>query len=79
MKVENGQTKEEDIWKGIVGDRIRCDKKKLNGELEIYATLGYISNFKMFHQEASVETIKLNGEYYKNWNTSTTWNQGRHS
>ena len=27
--------------------------------LKIYATLGYIINHEMFHQEASVETIKM--------------------
>ena len=27
--------------------------------LKIYTTLGYIFNQKMFHQEASVETIKM--------------------
>ena len=28
-------------------------------ELKLYTTLGYIFNDKMFHQEASAETIKM--------------------
>ena len=31
--------------------------------MKIYTTLGYIFNYKMFHQEASVETIKIINDY----------------
>ena len=41
------------------GARSSNDQQLIYTILKIYTTLGYIFKVKMFHQEASVETIKL--------------------